>query len=68
MKNVLLFAASNNPESINGKLISYTADLFKKHKTNVLRLYDYPPTSSGIQIKEKKFSDNLKKSVDQSEK
>jgi chromate reductase, NAD(P)H dehydrogenase (quinone) len=42
MKNVLLFAASNNPESINGKLINYTAGLFKKHKTNVLRLYDYP--------------------------
>ena len=42
MKNVLLFAASNNPESINGKLINYTADLFKKHKTNVLRLHDYP--------------------------
>ena len=41
MKNVLLFAASNNPESINGKLINYTAGLFKKHKTNVLRLYDY---------------------------
>ena len=42
MKNVLLFAASNNPESINGKLINYTATLFKKHKTNVLRLQDYP--------------------------
>ena len=42
MKNVLLFAASNNPESINGKLISYAAGLFKKHKTNVLRLQDYP--------------------------
>jgi len=42
MKNVLLFAASNNPESINGKLINYTAGLFKKHKTNVLRLQDYP--------------------------
>lgn len=42
MKNVLLFAASNNPESINGKLINYTAGLFKKYKTNVLRLYDYP--------------------------
>src|SRR5215470_1697598 len=42
MKNVLLFAASNNPESINGKLIDYTAGLFKKHKPNVLRLYDYP--------------------------
>jgi NAD(P)H-dependent FMN reductase len=42
MKNVLLFAASNNPESINGKLINYTAGLFKKHKTNVLRLHDYP--------------------------
>ena len=42
MKNVLLFAASSNPESINGKLINYTAGLFKKHKTNVLRLYDYP--------------------------
>ena len=42
MKNVLLFAASNNPESINGRLISYTAGLFKKHKTNVLRLHDYP--------------------------
>jgi chromate reductase, NAD(P)H dehydrogenase (quinone) len=42
MKNVLLFAASNNPESINGKLIDYTAGLFKKHKTNILRLHDYP--------------------------
>src|SRR5215470_10756598 len=42
MKNVLLFAASNNPESINGKLILYTAGLFKRHKTNVLRLDDYP--------------------------
>ena len=42
MKNVLLFAASNNPESINGKLINYIAGLFKKHKTNVLRLFDYP--------------------------
>jgi chromate reductase len=42
MKNVLLFAASNNPESINGKLINYTAGLFLKHKTNILRLYDYP--------------------------
>jgi len=42
MKNVLLFAASNNPESINGKLINYTATLFEKHKTNVLRLHDYP--------------------------
>jgi len=42
MKNVLLFAASNNPESINGNLIKYTAGLFKKHKTNVLRLHDYP--------------------------
>jgi len=42
MKNVLLFAASNNPESINGNLINYTAGLFKKHKTNVLRLHDYP--------------------------
>jgi chromate reductase len=42
MKNVLLFAASNNPESINGKLINYAAGLFKKHKTNVLRLHDYP--------------------------
>ena len=42
MKNVLLFAASNSPESINGKLINYTATLFKKHKTNVLRLQDYP--------------------------
>jgi chromate reductase, NAD(P)H dehydrogenase (quinone) len=42
MKNVLLFAASNNPESINGELIKYTASLFKKHKTNVLRLHDYP--------------------------
>ena len=42
MKNVLLFAASNNPESINGKLINYTAGLFKKYKTNVLRLHDYP--------------------------
>lgn len=42
MKNVLLFAASNNPESINGKLIDYTANLFRKHKTDVLRLQDYP--------------------------
>jgi len=42
MKNILLFAASNNPESINGKLINYTAGLFKKHKTDVLRLHDYP--------------------------
>jgi chromate reductase, NAD(P)H dehydrogenase (quinone) len=42
MKNVLLFAASNNPQSINGELINYTAGLFKKHKTNVLRLQDYP--------------------------
>jgi chromate reductase, NAD(P)H dehydrogenase (quinone) len=42
MKNVLLFAASNNPESINGKLINFTAGLFKKHKTNVLWLQDYP--------------------------
>jgi chromate reductase len=42
MKNVLLFAASNNPESINGKLINYTAGLFKKDKTNILRLQDYP--------------------------
>jgi len=42
MKNVLLFAASNNPESINGKLINYTAGLFKKHTTYVLRLHDYP--------------------------
>ena len=42
MKNVLLFAASNNPESINGKLINYTAGLFKKHKTDVLRLHEYP--------------------------
>jgi NAD(P)H-dependent FMN reductase len=42
MKNVLLFAASNNPESINGKLITYTASLFKKHKTDILRLLDYP--------------------------
>ena len=42
MKNVLLFAASNSPESINGKLINYTAGLFKKHKTNVIRLLDYP--------------------------
>jgi chromate reductase len=42
MKNVLLFAASNNPESINGKLINYTAGLFKKHQTDILRLYDYP--------------------------
>ena len=42
MKNVLLFAASNNPESINGELIKYTAGLFKKHKTNILRLHDYP--------------------------
>ena len=42
MKNVLLFAASNKPKSINGKLINYTAGLFKKHKTNVLRLQDYP--------------------------
>jgi len=42
MKNVLLFAASNNPESINGKLINYTAGLFKKDKTNILRLHDYP--------------------------
>jgi chromate reductase len=42
MKNVLLFAASNNPESINGKLIDYTAGLFKKNKTSVLRLHDYP--------------------------
>ena len=42
MKNVLLFAASNNPESINGKLINHTAGLFKKHKTNVLRLHDFP--------------------------
>ena len=40
MKNVSLFAASNNPESING---------------------------SEMQIKEKNFSDNLKKSVDQLE-
>ena len=42
MKNVLMFAASNNPESINGKLINYTAGLFKKQKTNVIRLFDYP--------------------------
>jgi len=42
MKSVLLFAASNNPESINGKLIDYTASLFKKHKTNILRLHDFP--------------------------
>ena len=42
MKNVLLFAASNNPESINGELVKYTAGLFKKHKTNILRLHDYP--------------------------
>ena len=42
MKNVLLFAASNNPESINGELIKYTAGLFKKHKANILRLHDYP--------------------------
>jgi hypothetical protein len=39
MKNVLLFAASNNPESINGKLNNYTASLFKKLKTNVLQLH-----------------------------
>ena len=42
MKNVLLFAASNNPASINGKLVNYTAGLFKKYKTNVLQLQDYP--------------------------
>ncbi|HEV8505041.1 MAG TPA: NAD(P)H-dependent oxidoreductase [Chitinophagaceae bacterium] len=42
MKNILLFAASNNPESINGNLINYTAGLFKKLKTNILRLHDYP--------------------------
>jgi chromate reductase len=42
MKNVLLLAASNNPKSINGKLINYAAGLFQKHKINVLRLQDYP--------------------------
>jgi len=42
MKDVLLFAASNNPDSINGKIINYTAGLFKKHKTSILRLHEYP--------------------------
>src|SRR4029434_5894088 len=59
MKNVLLFAASNNPESINGKLINYTVGLFKKHKTNVLRLYDYPlPVYSPVSAAERCFPKN----------
>ena len=59
MKNVLLFAASNSPESINGRLISYTARLFKKHKTNVLRLYDYPlPVYSPVTETEQGIPEN----------
>jgi len=59
MKNVLLFAASSNPESINGKLINYTASLFKRHKTNVLRLHDYPlPVYSPVTEAEKSIPKN----------
>ncbi len=35
MKKIVLFAASNNPQSINAKLINYSAGLFKEHKTMV---------------------------------
>jgi chromate reductase len=59
MKNVLLFAASNNPESINGKLVRYTARLFKKYKTNVLRLHDYPlPVYSPVTETEQGIPEN----------
>lgn len=60
MKKVLLFAASNNPESINGKLIKYTAGLFKKHKTNVLELQDYPlPVYSPVTEEEEGIPGNV---------
>ncbi|HZJ59650.1 MAG TPA: NAD(P)H-dependent oxidoreductase [Chitinophagaceae bacterium] len=66
MKNVLLFAASNNPESINGKLINYTAGLFKKHKTNVLRLHDYPlPVYSPVTESQEGIPKNAKLFQDQ---
>jgi len=66
MKNVLLFAASNNPESINGNLINYTAGLFKKHKTNVLRLHDYPlPVYSPVTESQEGIPKNAKLFQDQ---
>ena len=66
MKNVLLFAASNNPESINGKLINYTAGLFQKHKTNVLRLHDYPlPVYSPVTESQEGIPKNAKLFQDQ---
>lgn len=41
-KKVLLIAGSNSPDSINRKLISHTAGLFKKNKTMILDLENYP--------------------------
>ncbi len=60
MKNILLFAASNNPESINGRLISHTAGLFKEHTTNVLHLQDYPlPIYSPVIETEQGIPENI---------
>ncbi len=60
MKKIILFAASNNPQSINAKLINHTAGLFKKHKTNVLRLQDFElPIYSPVTEVEQGIPENI---------
>lgn len=53
MKHVLFVAGSNSPDSINRKVIEYTAGLFEKNKTTVLDLRDYPLPIFSIEIEEK---------------
>lgn len=53
MKHILFIAGSNSPDSINKKVIEYTAGLFKKNKTTVLDLRDYPLPIFSVEIEEK---------------
>jgi NAD(P)H-dependent FMN reductase len=53
VKKILLLAGSNSPNSINRKVIEYTAGLFKHNETTIIDLRDYPLPIYSVEIEEK---------------
>lgn len=53
VKKILLTAGSNSPNSINRKVIEYSAGLFKNNRTTILDLRDYPLPIYSLEIEEK---------------
>ena len=50
MKNILVFAGSNSPKSINQKLAVYAAGFLEKCSTRIIQLKDYQAPLFNIEI------------------